>query len=127
MVFGEVLGLVDLVDAGLDPTEGTRADDGHAVLLGLVQLLELLGAADARLRVPLQLGNHPVLFHGDVLLQFRAGDAEVEFLLQVHDHAAEVLADEVIEKFGAGVAVWNVVFGEDLVGEIGTGLKGELF
>ena len=127
MVFGEVLGLVDFFDAGHDAAERAGADDGEAVLLVFVQLVEFLGAADAGLGVPLQLGNHPVLFHGDVLLHFRAGDAEVEFLLQVHDHAAEVLADEVVEEFGAGVAVWVVVFGEDLVGEVGAGFEGEFF
>lgn len=37
------------------------------------------------------------------------------------------MADEVIEELGTGVAVWDVVFGEDLVGEIGTGLEGEFF
>ena len=127
MVFGEVLGLVDLLDAGHDATERTRADHREPVLLVLVQLVELFAAADAGLGVPLQFGNHPVLFHGDVLLHFRAGDAEFEFFLQVHDHAAEVLADEVVEEFGAGVAVWDVVFGEDLVGEVGAGFEGEFF
>ena len=127
VVFGEVFGLVDFFDAGHDAAERAGADDGEPVLLVLVQLVEFFGAADAGLGVLLQFGNYPVLFHGYVLLQFRAGDGEVEFLLQVHDHAAEVLADEVVEEFGTGVAVWDVIFGEDLVGEVGAGFEGEFF
>lgn len=61
------------------------------------------------------------------MLHLRAGDGEVELLLEVDDHAAEVLADEVIEELGTGVAIGNVVFGEDLVGEVGTSFEGELF
>ena len=61
------------------------------------------------------------------MLHLRAGDAEVELFLQVHYHAAEVLADEVIEELGAGVAVWDVIFGEDLIGEVGTSFEGEFF
>lgn len=61
------------------------------------------------------------------MLQLWAGDGEVELLLEVDDHAAEVLADEVIEELGTGVAVGDVIFGEDLVGEVGTGFEGELF
>ena len=127
MVFREVLGLVDLFDAGYNTTQRTGADDGEAVLFGLVQLVELLAAADTGLGIPLQFGNHPILFHGYVLLQLRAGDAKVVLFLEVHDHAAEILAHEVIEELGAGVAVWDVIFGKDLVGEVGTGFKGKLF
>ena len=127
MVFGEVLGLVDLLDAGHDTTERTGTDDGEPVFLAFVQLVEFFAAAHTGLGIPLQFGNDPILFHGHVLLQLRAGDGEVVLFLQVHDHAAEVLADEVVEEFGAGVAVWDVIFGEDLVGEIGTGFKGEFF
>lgn len=61
------------------------------------------------------------------MLHLRAGDGEVEFLLEVDDHAAEVLANEVIEELGTGVAVGDVVFGEDLIGEVGTSFEGELF
>ena len=127
MVFGEILGLVDFVDAGLDTAQSTRADHSHAVLLGFVQLVELLAAPHAGFGIPLQLVNHPVFFHRHVFLHLRAGDGEVELFLEVHDHAAEVLADEVIEEFGAGVAVWDIEFGEDLVGEVGTSFEGELF
>ena len=61
------------------------------------------------------------------MLHLGARDAEVEFLLEVDDHAAKVLADEVIEELGTGVAVWNVVLGEDLVGKVGTSFECELF
>ena len=127
VVFGEILGLVDFIDASLDTTECTGADDREAVLLLLVQLVELLGAAHTGFGILLQFGNHSVLLHGHVFFHLRARDGEVKLFLQVHDHAAEVLADEVIEELGAGVAVWDVVFGEDLVGEVGAGFKGELF
>lgn len=127
MVLGEVLGLIDLVDTGLDPTQSTGADYGHAILLGFVQLLELLAAPDTGLGIPLQLGDHSVFFHGYVFLHIRAGDLEVVLFLEVHNHAAEVLADEFIEELGAGVAVGNVVLGEDLVGEVGAGFEGEFF
>ena len=43
------------------------------------------------------------------------------------DHAAEVLAHEVGEELGTGVALVDVVFGEDFVGEVGAGFEGELF
>lgn len=55
------------------------------------------------------------------------GDGEVEVFLQGDDHAAEVLADEVVEQLGAGVAFLDFVFGEDLVGEVGAGFEGEFF
>ena len=54
-------------------------------------------------------------------------DREVEFLLQRDDHAAEVLPHEVGEELGAGVALVDVEFGEDLVGEVGAGFEGEFF
>lgn len=37
------------------------------------------------------------------------------------------MADEVGKEFGAGVALGDVVFGEDLVGEVGAGFEGEFF
>jgi len=126
MVRWEVFGLVDFVDGCLDSPKSTRADDRHAIFLRLVQLLQLFAASDARLRIALQLRNHLILFHADVFLHFIFWYFEVEFLLQGDDHATEVLADKVREELGAGVALINLVFGEDFVGEVGAGFEGEL-
>lgn len=52
-------------------------------------------------------------------------DLEVELLLQGDHHAAEVLPHEVGEQFGTGVALVDVEFGEDLIGEVGAGFEGE--
>ena len=54
-------------------------------------------------------------------------DLEIELLLQRHHHAAEVLPHEVGEELRAGVALVDVEFGEDLVGEVGAGFEGEFF
>lgn len=37
------------------------------------------------------------------------------------------MADKVGEEFGAGVALFDVVFCEDFVGEVGAGFEGEFF
>jgi hypothetical protein len=37
------------------------------------------------------------------------------------------LADKVREELGAGVALVNLVFSKNLVGEVGAGFEGELF
>ena len=127
MLGGEELVLADLDDGGLDAAQGAAAHDRETVFLLAVQFLQLRGAVDAGLGVALQLGDDPVLFLADVRFQLVVGDAEVELCLQGDDHAAEVLADEIGEEFGAGVALFDVVFGEDFVGEIGAGFEGELF
>ena len=127
MIFREVLGLVDFVDASLNTTQCTRADHSHAILLSFVELFELLRAPHTGFGISLQLGNHSVFFHRHVLLHLRPRDGEVELFLEIDNHATEVLANEVIEELGTGVAVWNVVFGKDLVGEIGTRLESEFF
>lgn len=54
-------------------------------------------------------------------------DLEVEFLLQRYHHAAEVLSHEIGEELGPRVALVDVEFGEDLVGEVGAGFEGEFF
>ena len=80
-------------------------------MLLMVQFLQLRGAIDAGFGVALELGNHPVLFLADVRFHLVVRDAEIEFLLQGDDHAAEVLAHEVGEELGAGIALVDIVFG----------------
>jgi len=127
MVWGEEVILANFLDAGLHTPQRTAAHNRQAVLLLLVQPLQHGHRVDAGLGVTFELLNHAVLLHGNVLLHFIVGDGEVEFLLQGDDHAAEVLADEVVEQLGAGVSLVDFVFGEDLVGEVGAGFEGEFF
>ncbi len=47
--------------------------------------------------------------------------------MQGDDHSTKVLADKVREELGAGVALVNLVFSKNLVGEVGAGFEGELF
>lgn len=47
-------------------------------------------------------------------------------LLETDAHAAEVLADEVFEEGLGGVTGVDVMLLQDLVGEVGTGLEGEV-
>jgi hypothetical protein len=47
-------------------------------------------------------------------------------LLQRREHAAEVLADELLDQGLAGEALLDVATGGDLVDEVGAGLEGEL-
>jgi hypothetical protein len=47
-------------------------------------------------------------------------------LLETNHHATEILADEGLEKLVYSVSVVDVVLFEDLIGEIGAGLEGEL-
>ena len=47
--------------------------------------------------------------------------------MQPLEHAAEVLADEFAHQLGTGVAVWDGLLLEDLVGEFGAGFEGEDF
>jgi len=122
---GEVLGLADLLDGGLDAAQRGRADDRHAVLLRVVDLLQLFVGADARLRLRVQRRDHPVLLHLHVALALRVGHGEVVLGLQALDHAAEVLADEGRHQLRAGVAFRDIVLLEDLVAEPSTSLKGQ--
>ena len=47
------------------------------------------------------------------------------FLLQGDHHAAEVLADEVDQELGSGVASIDLVLFEDLIGKFGAGFEGQ--
>ena len=123
----EVLGLVDLLDRGLDTTKGARGDYSEAIFLGVVELLQLLGGVNTRLGGFLELGNHAVLLHLDVGLEVFGGDGKVVDLLQGAQHTAEVLTDEVGDELLAGVVdVLDPILGEDLVRKVGAGLEGEL-
>lgn len=125
-VAGEVLVLADLFNGRLDAAQRRRGDDGHRVLVGRGKLLQLLVDADARAQGGAELGNHGVLLHGDVLFQVGGGDLDAVALLQGEEHAAEVLADKLLDEGGAGEAQVDVALGVDLVDEVGAGLKGEL-
>ena len=127
VVFGEVLGLVDLLHAGDDAAQRRRGHDRHAVFLGLVQLRQLLVGADAGLGFGLERGDDAILFHLDVALAFLVRELEVVLVLHAADDAAEVLAHEVFHQFRAGVAGIFALLFQDLVGERGAGFEGEFF
>lgn len=63
----------------------------------------------------------------DVVVEVLLWDGEVKLLLKRDHHAAEVLANKVLEELGAGIALWLSISFEDLVGKIGASLKGEFF
>ena len=127
MVLGEVLRLVDLLHRRHYPAQRRRRHHRHPVLLALVQLLQLLVGADTRLRLLLQGLDHAVLLLLDVALTLLVGELEAVLRLHAGDDAAEVLPHEVLHQLRAGVARGFAMFGEDLVGELGTGFEGEFF
>ena len=118
---------VGLLERGNDSALGGGADDGHGVAL-VLKLLQLLG--DARTLNSLltellgdraELARHEVI---DVLVTH----GEAVLLLQTVEHAAEVVADVVLEQLGTGVVrrVLDIVLLHHLVGEVGAGLESKM-
>ena len=64
-------------------------------------------------------------FTVDVFFKLLGRHLEVVLLLESDHHATEVLTDKVLQEGVDGVAFWDVILGEELVGEIGTSFKGE--
>jgi hypothetical protein len=62
----------------------------------------------------------------DVRIKLGIGEGEVEFLAEGNHHAAEVLADELVEELWAGVAVRKSLVLEDFICKLGAGLEGKL-
>ncbi len=122
----KVLVLADLFDGGLDAAQRRRRDDGHEVFLGGGERLELRVDARAGAEGGAQLGNDGVLLLGDVLFHVGVGDLDAVALLQGGEHAAEVLADKLLDERLAVEAQVDAALLVDLVDEVGAGLKGEL-
>ena len=97
VLVGEVLHQVGLLERGHDARLGRSADHGHRITL-LLQLLELLGHARARLSLFIEFLNHFAQFGFHVVLKLLWFHGEVVLLLQTDHHAAEVLADKVLEQ-----------------------------
>lgn len=122
----EVLFDADLAKGSLDTGQSGRRDDSQAVLLLLVQLLEDIDDAGAGLGLGLQLLDDLAQLALNVCVEFLRGQLEVVLLGERDHHATEVLADEVLQQGGAGVAVGDALLLEDLIGEFGAGLESEL-
>ena len=127
VVLGEELLLAHFLDTGLDSAEGARADDGHPILLALVQFLQDGHDTDTRFGLGLQSLNDFAQFAVDVLIHLGVGNAEAVFLLQAGDEATEVLTNEGDHEIRAGVAIGNVVLLQHLIGEFGTCFEGKFF
>jgi len=127
MVRREIVVHLRLLDARHHPRQRRGADDRHAVFPALLELLEFRHDAFARLGLGVELGDDGAQLALDVVFEFLLGEGEVEFGGEAHHHAAEVLADELGEQLRAGVAVFDVLFGEDFVGKLGAGFEGEGF
>jgi len=93
----------------------------------LLQLLELSIDTNTWLELRFQLGDHGVFFASHVFLELGVGHVVLVLGLEVRDHAAEILAYELAEELGAGVAVVNAPRGKDFVGQLGAGFEGEGF
>lgn len=124
VLVGEVLHLIGLDQAGDNTRLGAGADDAHGVAL-LLEALELLGRTWARLSLLAELPRDAVELLADVALQFSVRQCEVVLLLKAHAHAAEVLADEVLEESIGGIALGEALLLHNLVGQVGAGLEGE--
>lgn len=123
----EPLVLAGLLDGSPDTAESGRRDDGHVILLGVVEVLQHLVDTDARLGLLVQLNNDLVLLLLDVVLELFLGQLELVLGLKRDHHTTEVLTDEVLDELRAGVAVRDATLLEDLIGEISTRLEGQLF
>jgi hypothetical protein len=126
VVWWKVFFLADFLDRRLDSSDGRRGHNSHAVLLGCCQFVELGHDTLAGLGLLLQGRNHSSQLLTDVMLKLTIRESEIVLLLKRNHHAAEVLAHKVVEKSWPRVAVWNAFGFEDLVGQIGTGFKGQL-
>jgi len=126
VLIGEVVVDLDLLDTGDDARLGRRADDRHRVAL-LLEVLELLRHAGADGGLLGEFEGDGAEFAVDVVVHLGLRHLEVELLLEAVEHAAEVLADEVGEELFDGVAFLDVMFLEELVGQVGAGFKGEVF
>lgn len=127
MVRREELFLTHFLHTCLHSAESARADDSHAVLLALIQLLQDWHDTDTWLGFRQQGLDDLAQFAVDVGIDFFIGKLEAVLLLKAGNHAAEVLADEGAHEAGTGVAIRDVVLLEHFICEFGTCFEGELF
>ena len=120
----EVLVEADLVERGKDARFCRSADDGHWVAL-LLEPCQLVTCTWALLALLGELGSDATKFLVDVLLDLVIWHLEVVLLLEIGDHASEVLAYELLEELVDSVAFFLVVLLEKLVGEVCTSFEGE--
>ena len=124
MLVGEVVINADLLYAGDDTGLGGGADNGHGVAL-LLQALKLLRNAGAGLALLAQLGGDGAELAVNVGIDLIRGHGEAVLLLQADEHAAEVVADEVLQQLLNGVALRLAPFLQDLVSQVRAGLEGQ--
>lgn len=120
----EVVGDADLLNAGDDARLGGSRNNSHGVAVPL-DPLEHLWSAGAGLALLAQLGGDTAKLHLDVAVDVLVGHLEVVLFLQAIEHAAEVVADKLLEQLVDGVAGIAVVLGKDFIGEVGAGLKSQ--
>lgn len=123
LIMIEVLILVDLLDGGAYATQSGRGDDSETVLLRCEKLVQLISGADTGLGFCLQLGNDLVLLFRDVGLQLILLHLEFVLGLEGDHHAAEVLADKILDELVAGVSVGNAALLQDFICKVGASLK----
>ena len=126
LLIREVLAEADLVKRGNDTRFGRGADDGHWVALRL-EPFQLVSCTWAFLALLRELGSDGTELLVDVLLDLVLWHLEVVLLLEVGDHASEVLAYEVFKELVDGVAFFLAILLKKLVGEVCASFEGETF
>lgn len=112
-----------LLNGGDDAGHGGGGDDGHVVLLVLLELLEDLNDVLAGFSLCTEVRNGGVELLGDPLVELVGGDGEAVTGAEAGHHAAEVLADELVHELGAAIALLEAELLENLVGELSAGLE----
>lgn len=126
MLVGEEAVQVGLAERSNNTALCRSADDGHGVTL-LLEPLELLSHAGALGCLLAELLGDGAKLGLDKLLELLVGHLEVVLGLESEKHAAEVVANKVLEEaLGRVALVVDAMLLEDLVGELGAGLKGEV-
>jgi hypothetical protein len=125
VIFGKVVVDLGLLQRRDDTRSGGGGHDGHWVPLAL-QPLESLRHTVAHGGLGPQLGDDGVDLAGDVSVNLLGGHGEAMLFLQADHHAAEVLANKGLQKLMHSVALGDLVVLEDLIGEVGAGLEGQL-
>ena len=126
MLVGEEAVQVALAERGNDTALGRGADDGHGVTL-LLEPLELLRHPRALDGFLAELLGDGAELGRDELLELLVGHFEVVLGLEGEEHAAEVVADKVLQQaLGRVALVVDAMLLKHLVGEVCAGLEGKM-
>ncbi len=85
----------------------------------------MLGHSRARSALLAQLSGDCTELTVDVGINLLRSHSEAMLLLKANEHATEVVADEILKKLRNSVALGLAPFLEDLVSQVGAGLKSQ--